>query len=271
MHAQLGAQGIMPVVVEDEEKEIWWNTSDAQPGRLSIIAAKSSGADSSQRYAKLYNLDIRVEKDTRLMVRYGCPQTGESISAGLLIKFHSTLGESQEFVQLPAEETSSFPLSETFSHELGPILGEGSTITELGGTITGPLSNEQEVLEITSISIGSPSSFPANEGEINIINIEITIKGQSQWKHGRLTWELHGVPGRQSDWWSERTGPIAYFDVGIDGVAIGRAYGLEFVVPDCVLKRWQGEVGVLVVLIGVLYGGARMTKTQARLKDSISI
>jgi hypothetical protein len=266
MHAQLGAQGIMPLAVENEEdRKIWWEIFDERPSKLTIIAAKSSHEDLRQRYLKLYELGVRVEEGTKLVVRYRGPKSEAPIAAGFLIKFHSSSGESQKFVQLPAENRYDYPFLKTFSHSLAPIIASNAQIIEIGVAVVGDLSDEQEILEISELTIGAPLFFMVNKSEILATNIKITVVGEEEWRHGRLMWQLKGLPEKKSEWWNERTGPVAYFDVGIDGIVHGRAYGLEFVLPDSVMEHWQSR-GVSVQLTGVLFGGARLAKIQVLLK-----
>lgn len=268
-YSQLGAQGVLPVQAEEEEKEIWWAVDDERSGVLSIFAAKSSNEETGQRYLKLYNLGIQVEEDTRLVTRYHRPRSSLQQSIAFRLKIHSSEGKTQEIVPLPIADLDDMPLSYTLS----PLSGQNVTVTtEIGITITGPLQSEQqEILQLSSFSIGSPTSFPSSS-PIQVTNIQLSIQGRDQWKHGRLSWQLSPFPERRSrnagkrrsDYWSKITGPIAYFEIEIDRVIIGRAYGLEFILPDVIIDKWRGE-GVVVELAGVLFSGVRLERVKVWL------
>lgn len=265
-YSQLGAQGVLPVQAEEEEKEIWWAVDYERSGFLSIVG-KSSTEETGQRYLKLYNLGIRVEEDTRLVIRYHRPRFSLPLSIAFLFRIHSSEGESQELVPLPVADLDDMPLSYTLS----PVSGHYATITEIGITITGPLQSEQqkEALQISCFSIGSPSSFPSSS-PIRISNIQLKIQGRDERKHGRLIWRLSHLPERpgEDDYWSEITGPIAYFEIGIDEAVVGRAYGLQFVLPDVIIDKWRGE-GVVVEVCGVLFGGRKMGSVKVWLGEGV--
>lgn len=259
MHAQLGVQGIMPVDVE-EEGEIRWSVDDEKPGKLNIIAGELTRETDNTQHLKLYNLGICLEGDTRLMVRYQRVRS-MSTSISFLIKFQNSSGEFEQAIPLPVEKGN-----DVFVQRLNHVPGRNTTITELRVTVTGVTLEKQEVLQLTSLSIGCPSSFPLDAGAIHITNIEITVQGTGRCKHGRLTWQLDNLPEKQSKSWSERTGPIAFFEIGVDNVIIGRACGLEFVLPEHLVERWRSVKGVEVEVGGILFGGERMAKFRALLK-----
>lgn len=267
MVSQLGAQGIMPLRAEDgdRDRDIWWTVDDERPGILSIVAAKSSDGVESRRHLKLYKLGVRVEENTRLVVRYSRPPPSFAQSMSFRLKIHSSSGETEESIPLTEVGIDGVGLS----HTLSTVEGHDATIMELGIIFIGNVVAEQELLRLTSLSIGSPSSFPSTS-PIQVTNIQITPHGRAQCEHGRLTWHLSNLPERPSeiDYWSRITGSVAYFKIRIDGAMIGRAYGLEFVLPDAFVEKWKGE-GIVVELCGVLFGGAKLEMVKVALSKGV--
>lgn len=263
--SRLGAQGIMPLETMEGERDVWWSVDHERPGILSLVAAKFSDRETNRRYLKLYNLGVRIEEDTRLVIRYRRPHFSLPISIAFLLKIHSSSGETEEIIPLPETDDYNVPLS----HTISPLLGRDRTVTEIGMIITGNLSSEQEILQLSSLSIGSPTSFPSTSA-VQVANIQLKIEGRDQWKHGRLTWHLTNLPERQSEgyYWSDMTGPIAYFEVEIERVIMGRSYGLDFVLPDAAVEKWRGD-GIVVELVGVLFGGARIRRLRVWLGKGI--
>lgn len=266
MVSRLGAQGIMPVPNEDGEKGMRWVVDDDRPGILSIVAAEPLHGETGRRCLKLYNLGVGVEEDTRLMVRYRRPGAFPPLSIAFLIKTHSSSGETEEVIPLPVANFNDIP----FSYKLCPTSGRDAAIIEVGIVLIGPLrSHQEEILQLSSLSIGSSSSFPSTS-LIQVTNIQLKIQGRDEWKHGRLTWSVSRVLERPSkiEDWSRITGPAAYFEIGIDGAIIGRAYGLEFVLPDVIVERWRSD-GVVAELCGVLFGGTRLRKVRVELREKL--
>ncbi|TLD31982.1 glycoside hydrolase family protein [Venturia nashicola] len=264
--SQLAAQGIMPVRGEiGEKKDIWWTINDEKPGILSVVAAASSDEETGQRYLKLYNLGVRVEEDTRLVVRYHRPHSSLPKSISFLLKIHVSSGETEELIPLPGADYKEDALCHTFS----PTPSHDATITELGIVFSGNLAAEQDILQLTSLSIGSPTSFPRTSS-IRITDVQIAICSREKWKHGRLSWSLSSFAEEPSrtDYWSRITGPIAYFEIRIDGAMIGRACGLNFVLPDVIVERWRSD-GVAVDLCGVLFGGSRSERKRVWLGEAV--
>ncbi|QDS76933.1 hypothetical protein FKW77_004772 [Venturia effusa] len=274
MFSQLGSQGIMPIHVEEGKKDIWWSVDDEKPGILSIIAASSPTAEpeSSERYLKLYNLGIPLKKDTTLILRYHRPHHTHPQPLSILLKLHSSTGTSRQTIPLPATTYENT----TLNHTLSPTSNPTTTIKELGLLFTGTLSSEQQqILHLTSLSLGPPSSFPSTS-RIRITDIALAIQGSGQWKHARLTWRITPPPlpetetetssESESEFWSRITGPIAYFEVSVDGVLVGRACGLEFVLSKKIVEKWRND-GVVVELVGVLFGGARLDGVRVWLRE----
>jgi hypothetical protein len=100
---------------------------------------------------------------------------------------------------------------------------------------------------------------------IKDIRFEHRSEGGNQ--HTRLCWGIDDTTGRRFDGmpFSEITGLLSHFCIRIDGLNLGRAYALEYVLNEKLVERITGR-DVDVVLTGVGFDGRTIAEKRTHLR-----
>ncbi|KAL9097717.1 MAG: hypothetical protein Q9165_000043 [Trypethelium subeluteriae] len=169
-------------------------------------------------------------------------------------------------------------MSNTVLHETAERLDDtilndtGNTIvTELGVSLESfdhDFRNPADVLEAYAICI-QPVHVAQNQYRISDIHIEDRNEGHL--KHTRLYWKIHERISKHRECpveqprlpdgtldkrpWSEVTGPFSHFRIRVNGEEVGRAYALEYVLPQSMGATLKRREELQVQIIGVTFWG----------------
>jgi hypothetical protein len=101
-----------------------------------------------------------------------------------------------------------------------------------------------------------------------IEDIRIEHRGEGDTSHWRLCWTfLKTKEGERAEGipYSDITGPFSHFCVSVDGMMVGRAYALEFVLHESLVRMLESE-GKEVEIQGVGFDGQMLAKECVRLE-----
>lgn len=125
-----------------------------------------------------------------------------------------------------------------------------------------------DVLELYTITV-VPSA--ASAIRCAIIDTRLEQRTARAVPHYRLIWALDEDEDTRlgtSLPWSNITGPCSHFLISIDGEEVGRAYALEFVLPQKVAERWELNAMFEVRIQGIGFDGLVLVESRSVLSWS---
>ena len=259
-HAQLGSQTILPRPImqgfDDQAIKLSYrHSANAVSACLAIEATqKRLAQDRDQEYSlPLYTLDMSTDTFLQLetYTRSTLPETSK-VFVSLYLKTSKTvrllsIAKAASFQWMTNAVKYQDP--EERIEELG-VYARGLPSTEVG-YIT-------QLLEIAEIRI-APKTLEQPSRPYSIDQIRVECRGEGETRHIRLCWSCEtvdksevgateGVPC------SEITGSFSYFAVRVDGIELGRVYGMELILSNRLVARVTGRE-VQVDLRGVSFDG----------------
>ncbi|KAI9657088.1 MAG: hypothetical protein M1821_003254 [Bathelium mastoideum] len=143
------------------------------------------------------------------------------------------------------------------------------------------LANSTDLLEIYEIRIQSANAA-ARRYCIRDVHLESRGEGQ-ELRHPRLCWQIREQISKFRECpverprledgtldprpWSSVTGPFSHFKVSVDGEELGRAYALEFVLPDALQDKLDPGEECTVRILGVTFWGEEWESDLVELPD----
>ncbi|RMZ67055.1 dhh family [Pyrenophora seminiperda CCB06] len=269
-HAQLGSQSVLPRPImrdiEDQDIEISYRfLPNANSACLVIEATQKHLVENKYQEYSLLLYTLNMSADNFLQFETYTRSTLPETSSVLVSLYLKT---SKAVRLLPIPKTARFQWT---TNNIQPQDPE-ERIEEIGVHATGLPRTEvgfiTQLLEIAEIRIAPRTpEQPPRFCSINQIRVE--HRGEGEARHPRLCWNYDvvektkgkvvggGVPC------SEITGPFSYFSVRVDGVELGRVYGMECVLNSRLIARVTGRE-VQADLRGVSFDGLLSSFTQAR-------
>ncbi|KAK1912439.1 hypothetical protein CFE70_007723 [Pyrenophora teres f. teres 0-1] len=270
-HAQLGSQSILPRPItrnlDAEAIELSYRlSSNATTACLAIEAIQKHLTDDRNKECllPLYSLDMPTDAFLQFetYTRRPLPEMS-SVHLSLYLKTSKTVR------LLPVAKAASFQWMTSSLNYQDPE----ERIEELGVCVRGLSGAEAgyitQLLEIAEIRI-SPKSPEQPPKSYSIVQLGVECRGEGDTRHTRLCWnyetvekteerKIEGVPC------SEITGPFSHFSVRVDGIDLGRVYGMECVLSKHLVTRLTGRE-VQVDVRGVSFDGRILAEQSTKLR-----
>ncbi|KAI2485124.1 Glycoside hydrolase family 85 protein [Pyrenophora tritici-repentis] len=259
-HAQLGSQSILPRPItrhfDNEAIGLSYRlSSNAITACLAIEATQKHLADdgNGELSLPLYTLDmptdafLQVETYTRSLL----PEMS-SVHVSLYLKTSKTV------CLLPVAKAASLQWMTNSLNYQDPE----ERIEELGVCVRGlPVAEVgyiTQLLEIAELRI-SPTSPEQPLQSYSIVQVKVECRGEGETRHTRLCWNYETVEkaeGRATGGIprSEITGPFSYYSVRVDGIELGKVYGMECILSKRLVTRLTGRE-VQVDIRGISFEG----------------
>jgi hypothetical protein len=236
MHAQLGAQSILPCRLaptnDHQGLDFSWRLEDLPNRTQLVIEAHHDLRTMHQDIAyrlPLYKLNMLANGSLQLRLSF------RTLSAATVVPdislYVRTTGGIQDFPLPTANGIQSF-------RTILGTLTSNDRVQDLGIQLLGSIDMKEgsrRILEIMEVCI-SPRSSLRTPGSCSIHSAHMDLRGDSSvvigWAYSDADSAKSSVDGMQ---YSDITGPFAYFRVRVDGLSLGRAYGLETVVSEALL------------------------------------
>lgn len=277
MHSQLASQSVLPTMprssvpddlVEGRVNVVSHRLNDLEGRTHLLIEAqgvkrpKGDTGETCESWLPLFELDMPADGSLRLSISSRHLLQLPDAAASFYLKFSSGTK------LLKLEEKDNLQSTEAILH-----LGSGrealGRLCEIGVHLQAPplRPHPVQILEVQEIRI-VPRSAPS---QINCGIHNVRVETRRQWKseHRRLCWMYQAAdPSRLMllDMpYSDITGPFSHFLVRIDGLHVGRAYALEYVVPQSLGDELAGRE-VEVEVTGIGFDGRTLAHKHARLR-----
>ncbi|KAF2202309.1 hypothetical protein GQ43DRAFT_413956 [Delitschia confertaspora ATCC 74209] len=274
-HSQLGAQSILPhmaqTTVTDAPESginILEMSLEGQPRRprlginLHSISKGHNPTDTYERKLPIFKVNMPADGSLGLKINYSHLSPSPKSQTGFYLRF----SDDSTAVFYVKEASSIRTLQEPVISQSRAGTGDLVTLQEVGVYLKAPLLGFElayenypiRLIDIKSISI-TPIHTIAPSCHIN--NIRLERRGTNQSSQWRLCWDFSdegkeqavmlGVP------YSDLTGPFSHFLVSIDGLSVGRAYALEYILCQALVDKFnaKGADRVTVIVTGVGFGG----------------
>jgi hypothetical protein len=274
MHAQLGAQSVLPrpAILATSERAVTLSPhieSERNRHLLVISATQNRSTDSEtiEEFLPLYKLDMPADGSLQLLI---VPST---ISRNA--PFHKTPHRKDAVISIYLKTTKTtrylpLPLSGDPTKLIDQV--PTARIRELGVHMTSPcgfpLGEPVRILGISEICI-KPSSASLSRHEFEITHVRLEERGEGEARHVRLTWRYGGTTA--SEWqemgmpWSHVTGPFAYFTIHTPRLCLARVYGLEHILDEKFVNAHAGEE-IDVEVLGIGFEGRRLAEKKVKLQ-----
>jgi hypothetical protein len=260
--AQLSAQSILPLHSPSADRSRLTHRLENTTQQSKLIIEAHNVPPAVTRWLPLYKLNMPADGSLRITIT--CRNLQVIVGTlGVYVKFSNH------------NDPQLFPLDDdykgicTIEGRIGKSSHLDSRAEELGLHLDGFNGSKtiETILEVYSISI-VPIGHNQLHDKQSIDNIRIEHRGEGDNSHMRLCWNYtagakartHGGP------YSELTGPFSHFFVKIDGMQVGRAYALEYIVDgDLAETLTNKEIEVEIVGIGFDGGGLACQTTTLRI------
>ncbi|TKA62019.1 hypothetical protein B0A49_11037 [Cryomyces minteri] len=287
-HSQVGAQSILPDLPRpartsqmrrDAVVVVYGELRDSPP-RLAILAERVRGAQAEKAVSltrELVNVDSKVmlfkldmDNDTSLQARISFRKRDSvtKMKVGFYLRFEDEVCHHENL-------TSQ---AESISFLVADIYKGSKRLTELGVYVYGCLLVTQGpvlLLDVLEISMQPPRRSPV---QCRIGEIYAVQRDEGEFQHTRLSWKLftpssgkekstvdHGSQAEGQPY-SNLTGPFSHFFVRVNGLKIGRAYAMEFILSKTLARQVENGEYIAVKVIGVLFDGLRVQSKEQRLQ-----
>ncbi|KAF2660203.1 glycoside hydrolase family 85 protein [Lophiostoma macrostomum CBS 122681] len=217
-----------------------------------------------ERWLPLFKLEMRTSANLqiRMLARKVLEASNSSVS--IYLKFAdgrvTTIG-------LP--ETGGTTLTRDIGTPGGEEPQDNSRLQEFGIHLRAPHLGQKSfrVAVIQELCI-APHRTPSYHEHWSIDNIHVGHRGDGDTSHWRLCWayqstgeveDTRGLP------YSETTGPFSHFCVSVDGMMVGRAYALEFVLHEYLVGILEGE-GREFEIRGVGFDGRTIAEGRVQVR-----
>jgi hypothetical protein len=271
LHAQLGAQSILPLAVPlrdcNMDPRLLHKFEDSVGHTKLIItnhnAAKTkSPSQDLDLSLPLYNLNMPLDgpgkASLQLTVKYRNVLRDTSAVPSLYLIYRSDKGPEkrhEQRFQLLLDKSSDAISSLSTKISCPTASNHKVRLKELGIHLRRTASEEVvPILEILSICI-IPAQQDLDRETHSISSIRISERGEGENKHLRLCWTISDttgqLPATKGSPYSPITGSISYFVVQLDGLNVGKAYACECIISQEVAGKAMGrEVEVHITAVG---------------------
>lgn len=279
LHAQVGAHSILPLPIPEVvgvNPYLRHRLEDcAGQTKLLIEVHHIRNADDAVTehpncWVPLYKLDMPANGTRRIVVTCRHVAAGLSVKTSFYLKFSDSGGRPPQNLQLLSIDKSGDICTITAQIEAPARIDtsvEDVRLEELGFLLQGYNGmGSAPIVEVFSISIVPVDSLRISTAP-TIDNIRIESREQGEIEHMRLCWDY--VAGREVRHvempHSEITGPFSHFILRIDGLQVGRAYALEYVLNNNLAKGLAGK-DVAIKVTGVGFDGRKLANTTTTLR-----
>jgi hypothetical protein len=277
LHAQVGAQSILPLPLLEADRGqrtyLRHRLEICPPQTKLVIEAHNCTTEENvmalqfKRWLPLYKLDMPADGSRRIEVvcRNVMPSAGAMPS--LYLKFSSVEGhQTRQPQELSIRETGEVY---TITAQIGVPSDSGEVVRleELGIHLES-FSGEGTVpvAELLSISIVPLAYFGISEASM-IGNIRLEHRGQGENEHMRICWDYKVSPEMRHSGmpYSNTTGSFSHFALNFDGLRIGRAYAVEYLLSGSLVNDLAGKE-VEVEIAGIGFDGRTLVRKATMLR-----
>ncbi|KAF2033490.1 hypothetical protein EK21DRAFT_58633 [Setomelanomma holmii] len=274
LHAQVGAQSILPLPhpLKDRDKHphLRYRLEDS-PGQAKLVIEAHNGPIDGEfladRRLPLYKLDMHADETLRIEVACRTVQSIAGALTTLYLKYSSMDDPNSDEIQYISIEDSGCVCTVT-ALVGGPNIAErGLRLKEIGFCLGGSSSaGIVLVLEVFSISI-VPTLLHQSPVHPAVRDVRVKRCGEEDNEHVRLCWAYQGDDGPRDTRlpYSAITGPVSYFLIKVDDLRVGRAYALEYVLNDLLVKELEGKE-VKVEITGIAFDGNVLSSNITKLR-----
>ncbi|KAI9697725.1 MAG: hypothetical protein M1820_007712 [Bogoriella megaspora] len=279
LRAHVGAQSVLPNIQSESIHQDVLLRGEVRDGRF-LITTLSRGEDfwniqSSKPIAsiQLFKIDMTFTQPIRIRIKYSA-----KLSPNLgTIKFFLTQHGRAQYIEGQVHMESGSCVFEAIvvgdklaedPRRKNPRSGDLGVYLFSGQENFSRQTARVPIVEIHEISM-QPADSPNNKYSIR--NIQVAKAGIDDLAHRRLTWDFQEQISKFRDCaaekprladgsldqrpWSDTTGPFSYFKISVDGEEIGRAYALQFILPEHLAGRLEDDKVIQVKVIGVTFWG----------------
>ncbi|KAF2734863.1 hypothetical protein EJ04DRAFT_492658 [Polyplosphaeria fusca] len=269
--SQLSSQAILPIASQTTLNDDRGDTaSNALSQRLESLSSGSQLVIEAQRNVALSENEHAVSECHLTIFDVDMPADG-SLHCKITYRRVAKEEFAASFYLKYEDRTAILPWSP--GRELKVLEADirsrepSSRLKEFGVTLQSKQLGKERlrIAEVTEVCI-APKHMFSKERMCNIHDVYIRRQGDGETRHWRLFWSYTDEEGEDSQQmsipYSNITGPFSYFLIIVEGRTLGRAYGLEYVVPDSALKE---HTGVAVSIVGVGFDGRHLTTAREEL------
>ncbi|PVI08625.1 glycoside hydrolase family 85 protein [Periconia macrospinosa] len=200
----------------------------------------------------LFSLDMSTDQALYLNVVYKVFLQAPGILMSFFLKFENGMS----FVPCTQGNTIECPI------QLGDGTKKYGRLQEIGLRLQATYISDKPLraMEVQSIRIG-PQHDTKLAGGSGIHDIKVVKNRSPNGIYWRLRWAylhntetdslLSGMP------YSAISGPFSHFLVRVDGLNVGVAHALEFILPNSLMKNWTGDE-MSIELVGVGFDGREL-------------
>ncbi|KAH7089918.1 glycosyl hydrolase family 85-domain-containing protein, partial [Paraphoma chrysanthemicola] len=279
LHAQVGAHSILPLPMPEVVGATPYlrHRLEDCPGETKLVIdvhhvrnADDAVTEHHNCWVPLYKLDMPADGTRRIVVTCRNVAAGLSAKTSFYLKFSEIDGRPPQNLQLLSIDKSGEICTITAQIEVPARVDtsvEDVRLDELGFLLHGYNgTGSAPIVEVFSISV-VPVDFLRLSTAPTIDNIRIESRGQGENEHMRLCWDyVAGRAARHVEMpHSEITGPFSHFTLRIDGLQVGRAHALEYVLNQNLAKDLASK-DVAVDVTGVGFDGRKLANTTTTLR-----
>lgn len=277
MHSQLSSQAVLPTrshVVTPKDVTFTSLASEGNSANLRIIGFRShpepeSTSQKHERELPLFKLDMPTDGSLQLTISCTYFLDLPQVATSFYLKFNNGIR------YLPVEISEGVQVIRCVISAGDPEMYEKVRLQELGvriDSVAYPASVNDlpgnRILDIHEIRI-VPRDLSSIVGLYSIHRVTIEKQGEGGTAHWRLRW-AYQVNRDEDDKsgsnpseipHSNITGPFSYFTIQVDGVKLGRAYALEYVLSNSFVVELR-QKDAMVVLVGMGFDGRQIARCE---------
>jgi hypothetical protein len=273
MHSQLASQSVLPHMPRAGALQ---GSANTLCQRLEDVVGKTFLVIESHSVLPVGNVESHMYDQWLPVFKMGMPM---ALSLELSILYRSfplpPLATTSLYLKCTTQ-TRLFMLEASNDLQLRKIpisledeVGENVWLDEIGVHVRALQFKEQRtrILEIHEIRV-VPREADRVSCQFSLDGLRLEKRGEGETEHRRLCWSYHargdvelGTFGMPC---SDITGPFSYFAVTVDGLDVGRAYALECLIPELLIKELKGTE-VVVAVEGIGFDGRKLGHAKVRL------